>query len=152
SVQNLKKVGPGVEHLAELPHLTSLWLAADSASEINDDVLKIVSEKLPNLTTLKLEATKLTDGGLSCLNRLHKLRKFSIAFSTKITDKGMIYIAPLNLKSLNVNGTELTNQGLKTLSEMKGLEMMFFWHTLVTDAGMPDLAKIKTLRVLHLTH
>jgi len=69
--------------------------------------------------------------------------------SPKPNDNCMLYIAHLTgLKVLNLEDANITNEGLKYLTGMKSLQVLYL-PRLSSDAGMPQIAKIKTLKALY---
>jgi len=69
--------------------------------------------------------------------------------SPKPNDKCMPYIAHLTgLKILNLEDTNITDKGLKYLTGMKSLQILYP-PRLSSDAGMAQIAKIKSLKALY---
>ncbi len=69
--------------------------------------------------------------------------------SPKPNDKCMPYIAHLTgLKVLNLEDADITNKGLQYLTGMKSLQILYP-PRLSSDAGMAQIAKIKTLKALY---
>jgi Leucine-rich repeat (LRR) protein len=53
-------------------------------------------------------------------------------------------------ESLNLQGTQVTNAGLKELAGLKSLQTLNLSNTKVTDVGLKDLAGLKSLHSLDL--
>jgi Leucine-rich repeat (LRR) protein len=70
---------------------------------------------------------------------------------TKVTDAGLKDLAALKqLRNLDLNSTKVTDAGLKDLAALKQLETLDLDNTKVTDAGLKDLAALKELQILTL--
>ncbi len=53
-----------------------------------------------------------------------------------------------NLKSLNLQGSTVTDDGVKHLAALPGLHTLDLWNTAVTPAGLEPVAKLKSLHTL----
>jgi len=70
---------------------------------------------------------------------------------TKMTDAGLKELAPLkNLTTLNLGNTQVTGVGLKELAPLKNLTTLNLNSTRVTDAGLIELFAFKNLAILDL--
>jgi hypothetical protein len=99
------------ERLADLPDLRSLNLAG---SAITDDSLAAIAD-LSKLQTLNLEATAVTDHGLLIVSKLPSLERLWLA-NTSVTDEGVQCLARLTeLKALSLEGTQVTEAGMQKL-------------------------------------
>ena len=97
--------------LADLPDLRSLNLAG---SAITDDILAAITD-LSKLQTLNLEATAVTDNGLLIVSNLPSLEQLWLA-NTSVTDEGVQCLARLSrLKGLSLEGTQVTEVGMRRL-------------------------------------
>ena len=54
------------------------------------------------------------------------------------------------ITSINLEGTKITDAGLKELAKLQKLERLFLCHTQITDAGLKELTKLKNLKKLSL--
>jgi Leucine-rich repeat (LRR) protein len=55
-----------------------------------------------------------------------------------------------NLTYLEAGGTKITDAGVEELAAIKSLEVLHLWNTAVTDSGLEPLKKLNELRVLSL--
>lgn len=79
-----------------------------------DDWLKPLAA-MPNLKTLRLAGTSLSDAGLAHVKKLDKLETLFLA-ETKITDAGLVRLAACRqLRTLDVSRTSVTQVGIATL-------------------------------------
>ncbi len=68
---------------------------------------------------------------------------------TKVTDTGLKELAPLkNLTTLILQATKVTDSGLKELAHLKNLTTLHLQATPITDAGLKELAPLKNLTTL----
>ncbi len=130
--------------------------------------------KLSNLTALHLNRCSLDDSALQPLGRLKDLTHLEIGstevrFDTEISDQSFS-----KLQHLNVNGSQITDDGLRriaklpslrwldltrcrkfgnrieALTECGTLEVLYLNLSDVNDAAIPHLMKLKSLRTLSL--
>jgi len=128
------------------------------------------------LESLNVISTKFSDDWIEPIGKLTALKKLSFTNNGKLTDAGMEKLAGLtNLESFNFVGTQITGRayakctgwtkitrvshrgssidddGLKELCDhLPNLESISLAHAKFTDAGAPNLAKLKKLKGLEL--
>ncbi|EDY16064.1 hypothetical protein CfE428DRAFT_6389 [Chthoniobacter flavus Ellin428] len=128
------------------------------------------------LESLNIISTKCNDDWIAPIGQLTTLKKLSFTNNGKLTDAGMEKLAGLtNLESFNFVGTQITgrayakctgwtklthvshrgssidDEGLKELCDhLPNLESISLAHAHFTDAGAPNLAKLKKLKGLEL--
>lgn len=131
---------------------------------------------LQALESLNIISTKFNDDWIEPIGKLITLKKLSFTNNGKLTDSGMEKLAPLvNLESFNFVGTQITgrayakctgwtkltrvshrgssidDEGLKELCDhLPNLESISLAHAHFTDAGAPNLAKLKKLKGLEI--
>lgn len=73
-------------------------------------------------------------------------------FSADVTDDDLKVLAQFeSLKKLEVSGTKVTGTGFAALTKLPLEELNLGWAKGTTDAGLKEVAKITTLKVLHLS-
>ena len=78
----------------------------------------------PELRTLNVGETKITDGGMLTVARLASLRELNIGYND-LTDDGLRYVASLTgLKSLSLEKLDVTADGLRHVAHLTGLESL----------------------------
>ena len=83
-----------------------------------DEQLAEKLKGLVNLETLNLSYTKITDTWLVHLKGFTNLETLDLRWCEKITDKGLVHLKGLSkLESLNLNGTKITDAGVKSIQE-----------------------------------
>lgn len=136
------------EHLGHLHALESLNVIS---TKFNDDWI----EPIGKLTTLKkLSFTnngKLTDAGMEKLAGLTNLESFNFV-GTQITGRAYARCTGWNkITRVSHRGSSIDDEGLKELCDhLPNLESISLAHAKFTDAGAPNLAKLKKLKGLEL--
>ena len=85
----------------------------------DNDLAQMVARltAFPQLTTLKIRYSKLTDAGVVHLKKLPALRNLSLETSA-ITDAGLAQLTELtNLETLNLKGTQVTDAGVQAFQK-----------------------------------
>ena len=112
--------------------------------QITDENIAQVIQQNPNLTSLDLSYTNITDGDLNAwAPYLGKLTSLDL-YHTKINDVGLKAVAPYlgNLTSLRLEDTKITDEGLKALApSLRNLTILDFRGCYnITDEGLKALA------------
>jgi hypothetical protein len=134
----------GVHHRGE-----PRWNAIDLGfAQVGDAELKDI-EKFKTAKCLQIFGSKVTDKGMSYIAELQQLESLYL-IDTQITDAGLKEVAELrNLRFLRLCNTKITDAGLKHLVGLKHLEELECRGTAVTDEGLDRLRKaLPTLRVI----
>ena len=128
----------GLKELATLKKLTALDLDVTKTTSVREVV------KLQNLTSLKLHRMQITDEALTLLRRenlLHALTRAKAA-------GGKRPARPEDVASLDLNGTQVTDAGLKELAWLKNLTALTLFGTKVS-VGLKNLTGLKNLAFLN---
>ncbi|PIK41874.1 hypothetical protein BSL78_21271 [Apostichopus japonicus] len=132
-------------------HLRDLSL--DCYKYATNDLLQCVSRHA-FLTRLSLTACQfITDQGLLSLTSLKRLQLLNLCNNWQVTDKVFHLVTELsNLTTLILEGTSVTDAGLKTLTSgsNKMLTTLNLNRTSVTDVGVASLTNLPNLSVLGL--
>ncbi len=146
----------GFAHLAGLPHLGSL--GADGV--LSDDEAMHHFAAIPRLRKLRAQGTVATDAGFEALSRsqtlenlwrhigrCETLERLLCMYCRETTDVATEHIGGLRLRSYYAGLTQITDRSLEILGGMTSLEQIELYECLlVTDAGLPLLAKLPKLR------
>jgi Leucine-rich repeat (LRR) protein len=136
------------DSLALVPKLYRLGVADANGSTITNDQLKYFAG-LSMLNSLTLNKTAITDEGLAQLRPLAPNLETLALSDTRISDRGLDEIAYLhNIKVLNLKNTKVTDEGMKKLLPLTNLKWLVLIDTGITDAGLKQLAEIKSLSQL----
>ena len=161
----------GLAHLAELPKLTHLTLAEMTA---NDAALASLASlgrlehlqlsgtleapampglgDLGALVVLRLDFKGLDDQVGAELTKLESLEELYVAGSN-LSDDGLRSMASLKqLRVLDLSRTRVTNRGLEHLANLSQLEVLMLGNTDVVDDGIAHLRGLSRLRELRLEH
>lgn len=137
------------EGLAELKNLKSLTkLAIGYSNVITGEGLAFIQE-LPNLVELQFFNINLGRAGLSGLAGATSLERLEL--HTEIKDEDLAGLPELkDLKSLNINSEEITDEGLRYLARQKSLEILILYGSEITDIGLAYLEGLNSLKHLNL--
>ena len=132
----------GIERIvATWPQLESISL---DGSRLTNTGLRHIG-KLQRLKYLNISRTRIGDGGLESLAGLSRLRTLHTSH-TRITDQGMVHLGKLTgIEKLDLNFTGITDKGLIGIRRLKHLKRIYFVGTKVTDDGLEHLKPVKTI-------
>ena len=101
-----------------------------------------VLKKLPNVVSLNLGGTDVTDKGLTHLASLTSLTRLHLE-KARVSDSGLAHLKNLRgLTYLNLYGTNVSDEGLRHLEGFKNLRKLYLWQTKATPAGVKKLQQI----------
>lgn len=136
--------------LAEATWLAGLRELDLLYTSVTDAGLALATE-FPNLERLWLPA-QTTDAGLARVSELAKLRALYIK-KTRASDAGLAHLEKLAaLRELELGGGAFTNAGLAHVAALPNLEYLLLWGKQFSDAGMTHLASAPALRILNVSH
>lgn len=117
-------------------------------SWVGDADLRRLNE-LPDLTTLDLSLTHITDQGMQEIKGLRGITELNLYFTEYVTDEGLAAIKDWKkLKRLNLHGTKAGDTALEHISGIISLESLDVGSTLMTDVGLERLTMLTNLREL----
>jgi len=115
---------------------------------INDADLRRLNE-LPDLKTLDLSLTHITDQGMQEIKDLRGITDLSLYFAEYVTDESVAAIKGWKgLKRLNLHGTKVSDTGLEHIAGISTLESLDVGSTLMTDVGLERLTNLTNLKQL----
>jgi hypothetical protein len=125
--------------LTSLPGLDRVETLGVYVQRFSGDSLKcILSLRLPNITTLNLSGSSVTDTSLALVKNMTTLRNLHVR-RTQISDDGLAHVKELpNLEYLDVSSTKVTDAGLKHLSGLYRLRTLGVVKCRVTKAGIEE--------------
>jgi len=140
----LKHLGNGKEPDKGGNHYYLLNLFLDD-THVTDAALDTIV-KFPNLQSLSLNNTRVSDAGLAKLVGHKKLLQLRLN-GTDITDAGLELLKELpNLSSLEMSDTNLTGDGLQHLAGLGKLSHLHLKNTKIDDSALKHLQKFKSLK------
>ena len=120
--------------------LRGAWVADADLRRLNE---------LPDLTTLDLSLTHITDQGLSEIKNLPNITDLSLYYAEYVTDEGIASIGGWKkLKHLNLHGTKASDTALEHIAGIAGLETLNVGSTMMTDVGLERLTGLTNLKEL----
>ncbi|XZE52924.1 protein kinase domain-containing protein [Planctomycetaceae bacterium SH139] len=161
--------------LKRLQNMTSLTSLDVNGTNVTEDGLMQVLPKLKNLRTVSLDDLPVTDRTMDVVAKLPLSGTLSLK-NTMITDAGLSRFRDMKVSSLDLSGTEVSDEGMRYLqnvfndsgnftlslagtrvtdASLKYLEGKPCWNldlsnTTVGDGGIDSLRKLKSLRYLTL--
>jgi hypothetical protein len=109
--------------------------------------LQYVSD-LPSLQFLYLETPPVSDADLKPLGQLRGLRQVRLTF-TAVTGEGLSHLPP-TLSRLWLDGSPITDEGLRHLQHMTVLVSLSLNETQISDTGLEHLHSLPMLSMLSL--
>jgi internalin A len=115
---------------------------------VGDSDLRLLT-RLPDLDTLDLSLTHITDQGMQEIKDLPGITSLSLYFAEYVTDEGIAAIKGWKkLKKLNLHGTKVGDTGLEHIAGITTLESLNVGSTLMTDVGLERLTNLTNLKEL----
>ncbi len=137
--------GRGLRFLRGLIHLRRLMLAHWTTAERGLEEIPA----FPNLHSLDLQASNVTDGMVESIVRASSLRCLFLD-ENPITDVGVARLSELPLHELTLRRTAITDAGVASLSANPKLRQLDLRETKITGACVPSLLKLRRLAFLGL--
>ena len=107
-------------------------------------------DRLHNVRSIGAERVA-TDALLKCAKHWPMLRLVNVGSSRQVSDEGIRHLSGLNgLESLCLDRTSVGDAGLKEIGSLAALVALNLCETRVTDAGMVHLTNLKNLERLDL--
>jgi serine/threonine protein kinase len=135
--------------LSAIGRLKGLQSVNFVGTDISDQGLRQLD--LPMLGGLDLTRTKITDKGVSYIAALLKRIRWLSLEDTKVTDSGLPYLINLNsLATLRLDHSQVTDSGMTQIKRLRKLSTLELAGDNITDAGLSILSEMSTLRELDL--
>lgn len=111
-------------------------------------VMQISAADSTREVSFYLAGKKISDANLKELTAINDVVWLNLA-NTKVTNEGLKSIAEMKLTKLHLEKTGIGDKGLIHLKGMTDLEYLNIYATSVTDAGLKHLEKLKNLKQLY---
>ena len=154
----LKDLGAVIKRIDPAPKKNLLCIdLSPKANQIRDQHLAKLKRLAPQVTSLNLAGTKISNSGLEHISALRKLTCLHLG-KTDISDAGLAHLRNLShLRTLNLHHTHVTDHALEHLTKIKSLNRLYVSRTKMTASGMNDLkAALPKLNIeideAHATH
>jgi len=154
SLKSLELCYSGVkdQHLSRLYDLPALEEINLDSCPVGDWAISHLADNnvVPNLSSLDLADTDLSDRGMAHLPKFTKLTKLSL-FYCNISNAGLSHLAIMtSLQALNLDSREIGDDGMSHLVKLTNLKSLDIFSGRVTDIGCAHISKIKSLESLEL--
>jgi Leucine-rich repeat (LRR) protein len=139
-------------HLVKFMNLVTLEELNLDSCLVGDNAISHLADNnvVPNLTSLDLADTNVTDLGMVKIAKFQKLKRLSL-FYCNITNNGLRHISKLTeLEVLNLDSRDISDDGLTRLNKLTKLKSLDVFSGRITDAGCVHIAKIESLESLEL--
>lgn len=139
-------------HIVKLANLHALEELNLDSCLVGDIAIAHLADNnvVPNLTSLDLADTNLTDHGMVKIAKFQKLTRLSL-FYCNISNGGLRHIAKLTeLRVLNLDSRDISDDGLSHLRKLTQLTSLDIFSGRITDSGCAHIAKITSLESLEL--
>lgn len=144
-IKDLKQKGILVEPISKGSSL--LDVSCVNYAAFSDADMSLLEKIAPNVVSLKLDNTAITDAALEKIARFENLVKLNLANTA--TGSAMAILQQLQaLEYLNMTGTKLDDTNLQLLSTLSALKQVYCWNSLVTEKGIVELKKQKPSLVI----
>jgi hypothetical protein len=135
----------GLKHLVGLPQLETLYLGS---TNFNAAMAESISH-LESLELLDINTSLITDDGLVHIAKIKSLQDLCLT-NNAITDRGVAHLKGMELMTLRLNETDVTDTCLDSLVELKSLRVLDLDDCNITDQGVAKLVDIPTLQFVNL--
>ncbi len=139
AVTELTKQFPGALAFESQQSSLVTFTAVSLRGKLDDDTFGKIAPVVPNLVTVDLSATRITDKSVASLGPATNLRQVRLA-ETEITDAAIDPLLGIpSLESINFYGTKVTDAGIAKLAALPNLKHLYLWQTAVTPAAIDAL-------------
>jgi Leucine-rich repeat (LRR) protein len=139
-------------HIRKFHDLSSLEELNLDSCLVGDSAIAHLAdnEVVPNLTSLDLADTRLTDLGMSKIATFSNLTRLSL-FYCNISNHGLRHLSNLSkLRVLNLDSRDISDDGLVYLRRLSSLQSLDIFSGRITDSGCAHIAQIQSLESLEL--
>jgi Leucine-rich repeat (LRR) protein len=124
-------------------------VAVDLRSSWVSDMDIVELARMPDLKTVDLSLTRISDQGLRLLRTAPGIVDLNLYYAELITDDGLSAVRGWkHLKRINLRGTKITDKTLEMLTTVPTLEALDVGFAEITDVGLDHLAVLPNLREL----
>ncbi len=139
SVAEISKEFPGAIGFESQESSMLTFTAVSMRGSFDDAGFKKLAAVTPQLVTVDLSATKITDAAVAQLASAKSLRLVRLS-ETGVTDAAIDTLVKLpSLESINLYGTKVTDSGVSKLAALPKLKKLYLWQTAVTPEAIKVL-------------
>ncbi len=141
--------GPGLSQLKDLPALKTINL---TSLPLRDETITSLPESLPYVENLSIAYSEPTNASMKDLARMTQLRSLDMT-GTDVGDEGLVQLAKLtNLEELLLSYARFNDKGFAPLAALTKLRKFEAVHTRFGKESVPVLAKLTTLEDVNLDY
>jgi len=119
------------------------------ATDLGGEGLRTLLAGLPGLVRLEVGNMKIFEKDVRAISALKEIREVGLHDKT-VTDATIADLGNAQLRRLDLSRTEITDEGLRRLASMEGLEYLDVSDTKITDSGLDVLTRMSRLTELRL--
>ena len=149
TVAEISKTFPGALSFESQQSSNLTFTAVSMRGVFDDEAFQKLVPVLPNIVTMDLTATKITDRSVATLASAENLRMIRLA-ETEISDASIDSLVKLGtLESVNLYGTKISDAAALKLAELPNLKRLYLWQTSVTPETITGLkAKLPNCEII----
>ena len=125
-------------------------LRLDAGSNFPDGFSSIPASATERIGTLDLRNQRIPEGLAAWIAKLPNLRTLVLAGSTLTDEDVQALSASSSLRALDLSSTPITSEALQRIGDLRGLRSLVLGRTSVDDDAAPFLAKLTALEALRL--
>ncbi len=136
TVASISKQYPGALSFESQLSQLLVFTAVSLRKNLDDSGFEKLKAVIPNLVSVDLSATNVTDQVVAQLVSAKNLRAIRLA-ETGVTDASIDSLLNIpTLESINLYGTKVTDAGVSRLATMTQLKHLYLWQTSVTPEAI----------------
>ncbi len=122
----------------------------DYKPNFDDKVFLGKFEGKDNIRELSSDGSDIQNQSLYYVGKLNDLKKLDLTKSRSINDSGLAYLKNMQLTSLGLSNTSVSDSGLSTIGTLKSLMNLDLSNTKITANGLGQLSTCRNLQTLDL--
>jgi hypothetical protein len=139
--------GSGLKHLVELPELRVLYFGS---TNFDTKMAESISG-LGSLNLLDINTSLISDDALISIAKIKSLRDLCLT-NNAITDSGIQHLKGMDIETLRLNETDVSDGCIDSLLELKSLKVLDLDSCSITDSGVSKLVEIPNLQMLNMNN
>ena len=142
-IEKIRLLGGKVTYENDSPSAPVVGISFSGARRFSDAYMHLITH-FPQLTSLDLSETSITDEGLKAVKNLKHLRVLNVN-NTRITGACLAELVDSSLTTINIGNTCATNEALNSLQNFKNLESLDLTDIPLKDDDILKFVNFKQL-------